>query len=66
MLQLCATRKGKKFVKDKNAYVIMREYFKWERERDPTNEIAAMNVIDMLIGEHLNNTKHKMFVFFSD
>ncbi|WAQ93681.1 HGH1-like protein [Mya arenaria] len=48
---LCATRAGKKYIKDKNTYVIMREYFKWEREMDPVNEIAAMNVIDMMIGD---------------
>ncbi|XP_052802188.1 protein HGH1 homolog [Mya arenaria] len=51
LLQLCATRAGKKYIKDKNTYVIMREYFKWEREMDPVNEIAAMNVIDMMIGD---------------
>ncbi|KAH3795979.1 protein HGH1 homolog isoform X2 [Dreissena polymorpha] len=51
ILQLCATRRGKKFVKDKNTYVIMREYYAWERKHDPTNEIAAMNLIDLLIGD---------------
>ncbi|XP_060604805.1 protein HGH1 homolog [Ruditapes philippinarum] len=51
ILQLCATKSGKKFVKDKNTYVIMREYYAWERKIDPLNEIAAMNLIDILIGD---------------
>ncbi|XP_053374714.1 protein HGH1 homolog isoform X2 [Mercenaria mercenaria] len=51
ILQLCATKKGKKFVKDKNTYVIMREYYAWERKIDHVNEIAAMSLIDVLIGD---------------
>jgi hypothetical protein len=29
----------------------MREYYAWERKIDPLNEIAAMNLIDILIGK---------------
>ncbi|CAC5379280.1 unnamed protein product [Mytilus coruscus] len=46
---LCATKKGRQFVKEKNTYVIMREYHKWEPER--MNHPAIMNLIDVLIGD---------------
>ena len=50
IFQLCATRKGRKFLKAKNAYIIMREYYAWERKTEPANETAALNLIDVLIG----------------
>ena len=50
VFQLCATRKGRKFLKAKNTYIIMREYYAWERKTEPTNETAALNLIDVLIG----------------
>ncbi|KAL4222372.1 Protein hgh1 [Mactra antiquata] len=51
ILQLCATKKGRHYVKEKNTYVIMREYYAWERKQDPFNEISAMNLIDVLISD---------------
>lgn len=33
----------------------MREYYAWERKIDPVNEIAAMNLIDVLIGKSCYN-----------
>ncbi|XP_071179644.1 protein HGH1 homolog [Mytilus edulis] len=49
LFQLCATKKGRQFVKEKNTYVIMREYHQWEPER--MNNPAIMNLIDVLIGD---------------
>ncbi|KAL5016271.1 hypothetical protein ScPMuIL_005860 [Solemya velum] len=49
ILQLCATRKGRAFVKEKNAYVIMREYHKWETV--DANDNAILNLVDVLIGD---------------
>lgn len=51
LLQLCATRKGRKFLKAKNTYIIMREYYAWERKEEPANETAALNLIDVLIAD---------------
>lgn len=48
-LQLCATRDGRIYVKDKNTYVIIRELHKWEGQR--SNIPAIMNLIDILIGD---------------
>ena len=50
LFQLCATRKGRQFLIAKNTYIIMREYYAWERKQEPANENAAMNLIDVLIG----------------
>lgn len=51
LLQLCATRKGRQFLIAKNTYIIMREYYAWERKQEPANENAAMNLIDVLIAD---------------
>lgn len=48
-LQLCGTRDGRLYVKDKNTYVIIRELHKWEGQR--SNIPAIMNLIDILIGD---------------
>ncbi|KAJ8313110.1 hypothetical protein KUTeg_010483, partial [Tegillarca granosa] len=57
VFKLCTTKAGRKFVKDKNTYVIMREYHKWETVT--SNETAMMNLIDILIQDepekHLEN-----------
>ncbi|XP_061198066.1 protein HGH1 homolog [Saccostrea echinata] len=49
ILKLCATRQGRLFVKEKNTYIIIRELHKWERQR--SNIIPIMNLIDILIGD---------------
>ncbi|KAL3856536.1 hypothetical protein ACJMK2_011282 [Sinanodonta woodiana] len=51
IFQLCATKTGRSYVKSKNTYIIIREYHKWERRNDPSNEPAIMNLIDILIGD---------------
>ncbi|ESO99588.1 hypothetical protein LOTGIDRAFT_226261 [Lottia gigantea] len=47
--QLLATKFGRETFEKKNAYVIMREYHKWEPDRK--NNLAIHNVIDVLIGD---------------
>uniref|UniRef100_A0A0A9X979 Protein HGH1 homolog n=3 Tax=Lygus hesperus TaxID=30085 RepID=A0A0A9X979_LYGHE len=47
LLHLCKTRKVRTEIRDRNAYVILREYHKWETNRE--NLLAAENVIDLLI-----------------
>ncbi|XP_062614348.1 protein HGH1 homolog [Saccostrea cucullata] len=49
ILKLCATKKGRLFVKEKNTYIIIRELHKWESQR--SNIIPIMNLIDILIGD---------------
>lgn len=45
--QLCATRVGRRIVKEKRTYVILREYHKWEKDRDI--ERLCHKVIEVLI-----------------
>lgn len=45
--QLCATRFGREYLRDKNAYIILRELHKWEQ--DPSSLMACENVVDILI-----------------
>ncbi|BES96758.1 Domain of unknown function (DUF383) [Nesidiocoris tenuis] len=47
LLRLCSTRNIRTQVRDSNAYLILREYHKWETDR--SNLLAAENVIDLLI-----------------
>ncbi|XP_012254258.2 protein HGH1 homolog [Athalia rosae] len=47
LLQLCATKEGRQILRDKNAYVILREFHKWEKDRAVL--LACENVIDILI-----------------
>ncbi|KAF6208981.1 hypothetical protein GE061_014724 [Apolygus lucorum] len=47
LLHLCKTRKVRTDIRDCNAYIILREYHKWETNRE--NLLAAENVIDLLI-----------------
>ncbi|XP_033747923.1 protein HGH1 homolog [Pecten maximus] len=49
IFKLCATKNGRAFVKEKNTYIIMREYHKWEEHE--ANFHALMNLIDMLISD---------------
>ncbi|GFO19916.1 protein hgh1 homolog [Plakobranchus ocellatus] len=47
--QLCATKQGRLYIKDKNAYVILREYHKWEK--DPKAYLACQKLCEMLISD---------------
>ncbi|XP_064621016.1 protein HGH1 homolog [Lineus longissimus] len=47
--QLCATKHGRKYMKDKNAYVIIRELDKWEEDRIVS--IAIEKLVTILIGD---------------
>ncbi|OWF42263.1 protein HGH1 homolog [Mizuhopecten yessoensis] len=49
IFKLCTTKNCRSFVKEKNTYVIMREFHKWEEHED--NFHALMNLIDMLISD---------------
>ncbi|XP_054286603.1 protein HGH1 homolog [Macrosteles quadrilineatus] len=45
--QLCATKFGRQFLRDHNAYIILRELHKWEENSSVL--LACENVIDILI-----------------
>ncbi|XP_077260972.1 protein HGH1 homolog [Temnothorax americanus] len=45
--QLCATRAGRKILREKNTYVVLRELHKWEKDRSCL--LACENVVDILI-----------------
>lgn len=45
--QLCATKSGREFIRSKNAYVILREYHKWEKDREVL--LVCENIVDILI-----------------
>ncbi len=45
--QLCATKKGREYLRDVNAYIILRELHKWEK--DASALLACENVVDILI-----------------
>lgn len=47
LTQLCATKKVREHFRDKNVYVILREYHKWEQEK--TILLACENLVDILI-----------------
>lgn len=47
LTQLCATKEGREILRDKNVYVILREYHKWEKDRAVL--LACENVVDILI-----------------
>lgn len=47
LYQLCATRGGREILREKNAYVILREYHKWEQ--DKALLLACENIVDVLI-----------------
>lgn len=47
LLQLCATKIGREYLRDNNAYIILRELHKWEK--DPSVLLACENVVDILI-----------------
>lgn len=45
--QLCATRKGRNYLRDNNAYIILRELHKCETDKAVL--LACENVVDILI-----------------
>ncbi|XP_076761357.1 protein HGH1 homolog [Xylocopa sonorina] len=45
--QLCATKKGREILREKNTYLILREYHKWEQNKNAL--LACENVVDILI-----------------
>lgn len=45
--QLCATKIGRQILREKNAYIILREYHKWEKNKAAL--LACENVVDILI-----------------
>lgn len=47
--QLCATKQGRLFVKKQNAYLILRELHKWEK--DPQAKLACQKLCEMLISD---------------
>ena len=49
MLQLCSSKSGRKYIRDKNAYVILRELH--SGEKDPAVLLTAENLISMLISD---------------
>lgn len=51
LAQLCATRKGREYLRDHGAYLILRELHKWEctANGDKKTLVACENVVDILI-----------------
>ncbi|XP_038053662.1 protein HGH1 homolog [Patiria miniata] len=47
VMKLCATKSGRKTVKDKQTYIIIREYHRWEE--DPSLQQPIENLIQLLI-----------------
>lgn len=45
--QLCATKKGREYLRAKNTYVILRELYNTEKEK--LVRLACENIIDILI-----------------
>lgn len=47
LAQLCATRKGREILRKQNTYIILREYHKWEQNKNAL--LICENVVDILI-----------------
>lgn len=47
LAQLCATKKIREILRQRNAYVILKEYHKWEKNNNAL--LACENVVDILI-----------------
>ena len=47
LTQLCATKKGREYLRDKNTYVILRELHKWEKENSVL--LASENLVNIII-----------------
>ena len=48
-MQLCSTKFGRQYLREKQTYLIMRELHKWEK--DPLALAACENLIGILIAE---------------
>jgi len=59
LLQLCATKQGRQFLREKNTYLILRELHKVEKDREVL--LATENVVDILIKteEEINIENYK-------
>lgn len=49
VFKLCSTQKCREYIRSKNAYVILRELHKWEKDKKV--ELAIQKLIDLLIGD---------------
>ncbi|CAL1537337.1 unnamed protein product [Lymnaea stagnalis] len=49
IMQLCATKQGRLYIKQKNAYVILRELHKWEK--DPKAKLVCQKLCELLISD---------------
>nr|CAG4638564.1 EOG090X08WK [Cyclestheria hislopi] len=47
LIQLCATKFGREYLRSKNTYIIMRELHKWEKDHNVL--VACENLVDILI-----------------
>lgn len=47
LAQLCATKESREVLRNKNTYVILREFHKWEKDKAVL--LACENVVDILI-----------------
>lgn len=47
LAQLCATKKGREILRAQNTYIILREYHKWEQNKNAL--LSCENVVDILI-----------------
>lgn len=45
--QLCATKAARDILREKNTYVILREFHKWEKDKKVL--LACENIVDVLI-----------------
>lgn len=64
--QLCALKESRNFIREKNAYVILRELHKWEKDKKAL--LACENLVDILIRFYLLNQLIKtitVFFFFN-
>uniref|UniRef100_T1J2M5 Protein HGH1 homolog n=1 Tax=Strigamia maritima TaxID=126957 RepID=T1J2M5_STRMM len=49
LTQLCATRRGRNIMKEKNVYLILRELHKWEKV--PSVKLTCENIVQILISD---------------
>lgn len=47
LAQLCATKRGREILRAQNTYIILREYHKWEQNKNAL--LSCENVVDILI-----------------
>lgn len=56
LTQLCAKRVNREFIRSKNAYIILRELHKWEKDKKAL--MACENLVDILIRYTIFNYTH--------